>query len=210
MSKDNIAALLPHCLKSSETYFLVTIDLEGKYIFVNEVFKKRFSFITENFIGKSALIVIYPEDYAIYSQAVEQCLANPEKIVKVDLRKPDTSQTDFHRIPCEFSVFRNKDNVPVGILCLGYDITETERASRQTETFAQKIDTIIEQIKDGFYQLDNQWCFTRINKVAEKILGMPREKLLGKCLWDLFPDTPDYNYPATVSQSHTKRYQYYV
>lgn len=196
MSEDDIAALLPHCLKSSKTYSLVIIDLEGNYIFVNEVFRKRFSFITENFIGKPAFIAIYPEDHAICAKAVEQCLANPEKIVKVDLRKPDTSQTDFYWTSWEFSVFRNKENVPVGILCLGYDITETERASRQAKAFAQKVDTIIEEITDGFCQLDNQWRFIRINKVAEKILGIPREKLVGKCLWDLFPDTPDYNYPA--------------
>jgi PAS domain S-box-containing protein len=196
MSEDDITALLPHCLKSSGTYSLVITDLEGNYIFVNEVFKKRFSFITENFIGKPAFIAIYPEDHDICAKAVEQCLANPEKIVKVDLRKPDTSQSDFYWTSWEFSVFRNKENMPVGILCLGQDITETERASRQAKVFAQKVDIIIEEITDGFYQLDNQWRFTRINKVAEKILGIPREKLLGKCLWDLFPDTPDYNYPA--------------
>jgi len=196
MTTNDIEQLLPECLLRSETYSLVITDLEGRYIYVNDVFKNRFSFICENFIGQPFFIAIYPEDHDKCLKALEQVFQNPDKVVKVNLRKPDNHLNDFYWTEWEFSLFKNKDKNPVGILCLGHDITETEKLSKQAKAFAQKVDTIIEEITDGFYVLNREWEFIKTNKTAEQILGVPREKLLGRKIWDLFPDTPDYNYPA--------------
>lgn len=201
MTEDEIQSLLPECLLHSETYSLVITDLEGRYIFVNDVFKTRFSFISEKFIGQPSFIAIYPEDHQLCLKAVEQCFANPNKVVKVRLRKPDTNQHDFYWTEWEFSVFKDQHKTPIGILCLGHDITETEKASRQAKEFAQKVDTIIGEITDGFYQLDREWKFTKINKVAENILGITRENLLGRNFWDIFPDTTDYKYPSAYRKA---------
>lgn len=171
MTEEDIKLLLPECLLYSETYSLVITDLEGRYIFVNQVFAKRFSFICTDFIGQPAFIAIYPEDHATCLFAVEQCLANPGKIVKAHLRKPDTSQQDFYWTEWEFSTFKDKSGNILGILCLGHDITETERASRRAKEFAQKVETIIEEITEGFYQLDREWKFTKLIKSLSKSWG---------------------------------------
>ncbi|SFF43432.1 PAS domain-containing protein [Thermoflexibacter ruber] len=196
MTEDDIKSLLPECLLRSETYYLVITDLEGRYVFVNNAFKERFSFICENFVGQPSLIAIYPKDHQVCLQAVEQCFANPDKVVKVHLRTPDTNQQDFYWTEWEFSLFKDQYKNPIGILCIGHDITETERANKQAKELAQKVETIIEEITDGFYLLDRDWKFVKINKVSEQILGITREQLLGRKIWDLFPDTPDYNYSA--------------
>lgn len=204
MTEDRIKSLLPEYLLRSEIFSVVVTDMEGKYVFVNDVFKKRFHFITQDWIGKESFIAIYPEDHATCLRAVEQCLAQPDKIVQVHLRKPDTSLDNFYWTAWEFSVLKDKNHNPIGILCLGQDITETERASLEAKAFAQKVETIIEEIADGFYQLDREWRFTVINKVAEQVLGIPKEQLLGRKIWDLFPDTPDYNYPAAYRRAMTE------
>lgn len=47
---------------------------------------------------------------------------------------------------------------------------------------------ILERITDGFIALDNQWRFTYINSHAVPLfLGMRREEMLGKNIWELFP-----------------------
>ncbi|WP_027002118.1 PAS domain-containing protein [Hugenholtzia roseola] len=201
MTKDDIEQLLSECLLRSETYSLVITDLEGRYIYVNEVFKNRFAFVCNDFIGQPSFIAIYPEDHDKCLQAIEQVFQNPDKVVKVNLRKPDTSINDFYWTHWEFSLFKDHNKNPVGILCLGHDITETEKASRQAKEFAQKVETMIEEITDGFYVLNREWKFIKINTVAEQILGIPREKLLGHTIWDLFPDTPDYNYPTAYRKA---------
>ncbi|MEC4815711.1 MAG: ATP-binding protein, partial [Scytonema sp. PMC 1069.18] len=47
---------------------------------------------------------------------------------------------------------------------------------------------ILESITDAFYTLDKDWCFTYINRQAERLLQREREELIGQCLWDEFPE----------------------
>lgn len=61
------------------------------------------------------------------------------------------------------------------------------------EAFAdrQTASTILESITDGFYALDRQWRFTYINLQAELLLKRQRADLLGKNVWDEFPEAID-------------------
>jgi len=48
---------------------------------------------------------------------------------------------------------------------------------------------VLHQIADTFYSLDRQWRFTFVNPAAEKApFGRPASELLGKVIWDLYPD----------------------
>lgn len=60
-----------------------------------------------------------------------------------------------------------------------------ERAARE-ETSA-----ILESITDAFYALDRDWRFTYVNGQAEVLLQRSRDELLGKRVWDEFPDAVD-------------------
>ncbi len=196
MDDGKIQSLLPKYLLHSEIYYVVITDLEGRYIFVNEVFRKRFAFLTEDFIGKPFDIAVHPEDVEKCNLASYQCITNPNRTFQVQVRKPDTPEGDYYWTSWEFSLFKDQNQNPIGIFCLGYDITETKRASRKAKEFAQKVDTIIEEITDGFCVLNRQWEFVKVNHVTEEILNKTKQELLGKKIWDLFPDTPEYNYPA--------------
>ncbi len=48
------------------------------------------------------------------------------------------------------------------------------------------LEQVIESIGEGFVAVDAQWRFTCVNAAAEKILGRPREALLGRNWWELF------------------------
>ena len=48
--------------------------------------------------------------------------------------------------------------------------------------------TILESISDAFFALDHQWHFTYLNSKAERVLQRPREELLGKNVWEEFPE----------------------
>ena len=194
MTEKELKNQLPEFILNSKIYSLVITDLEGKYTYVNEVFKKRFAFMNTDFVGKPFWIAIHPEDVEKCNIAAYQCITNPNETFEVQVRKPYLG--DFYWTEWEFSLFKDENKNPIGILCLGSDITETKRADKQAKYLAGKVETIIEEITDGFYILNREWEFVKINTVAEQLLGMPRKKLLGNKIWDLFPHTPDYNYPT--------------
>ena len=46
---------------------------------------------------------------------------------------------------------------------------------------------VLESITDAFYTLDRGWRFTFINYKAEQCWGIPRQTLLGRNIWEAFP-----------------------
>jgi PAS domain S-box-containing protein len=68
------------------------------------------------------------------------------------------------------------------------DITERRRAEEAIRASSQKIADILESISDAFFALDHQWRFTYVNSIAEKLLRKSREELVGKHIWEEFPE----------------------
>ena len=78
--------------------------------------------------------------------------------------------------------------------------TETALAEKSAE-----IINILESITDGFYALNKNWEVTYFNKTAEKILGCKRDEVIGKNLWDFFPNSREGKFYNQYEKAMTKR-----
>ncbi|MDO8996542.1 MAG: PAS domain-containing protein [Sediminibacterium sp.] len=123
MTQEEIINQLPTFLRNSATYSLIITNLEGKYIYVNEVFAQRFSFLSTQFVGEHISFAIHPEDLAKCGSVVEQCFMHPDQSFPIEIRKPSNLENEYHWTHWEFSLFKNASGEPAGILCLGHDIT---------------------------------------------------------------------------------------
>jgi PAS domain S-box-containing protein len=47
---------------------------------------------------------------------------------------------------------------------------------------------ILESITDSFLTLDHEWRFSYLNPAAERLLGRPSSDLIGKIVWEQYPD----------------------
>jgi PAS domain S-box-containing protein len=77
-----------------------------------------------------------------------------------------------------------------GIAIQNARLYASEQAARERAV------SILESISDAFYTLDWDWRFTYVNHKAEELWGRRREVLIGKVLWDEFPqliDTEPYH-----------------
>jgi PAS domain S-box-containing protein len=200
MEGDTLISSSYRHLVNSPTFYLVCLSPDGYYRYVNPLFAQRFSFITDHFIGIHHDCSIFAEDIEKSHALIQKCLENPNQIVTAQLRKPDGKggHTWAHwEISAELDMMGQVSE----LVCIGYDITETEHAHRQAQEYARKIDTIIENITDGFLILDHQWRFTTLNAVAEKKIGLSRADIIGKCFWDLYPDSDQFQYPAAYKKA---------
>ncbi len=68
------------------------------------------------------------------------------------------------------------------------DITERKQAEAALQESNQRIVNILESITDAFFALNQEWQFTYLNPQAEQLLQRTREELLGKNVWDEFPE----------------------
>ena len=58
----------------------------------------------------------------------------------------------------------------------------------QQEVESEYWESILESIGDGFWVLDRQWRCTYINHRQAELIGMPQADVVGKNVWELFPD----------------------
>ncbi|NBB85019.1 MAG: PAS domain S-box protein [Bacteroidetes bacterium] len=67
---------------------------------------------------------------------------------------------------------------------------------------------ILESISDAFYALDTDWRFTYVNQEAERMLERSREELLGRNVWEVFPEAVEsviYNTFHLARETHERQ-----
>lgn len=68
------------------------------------------------------------------------------------------------------------------------DVTEQRRAEQAQHDLADRLATTMESITDAFLTLDRAWRITYVNSRAEQTLRSLRAELLGRILWEKFPE----------------------
>jgi PAS domain S-box-containing protein len=91
------------------------------------------------------------------------------------------------------------------------DITEQKAAEARTLALEARMISTLESITDGFALMDADWRFSFLNRQAERMLQRPAGQLLGKNLWQEFPDllgtAAERDYRAAVSEQRTTRFE---
>jgi PAS domain S-box-containing protein len=76
----------------------------------------------------------------------------------------------------------------VGTVTVWHDITERKRIEEALGDAQKRTATVLNNIADTYYSLDNDWRFSSINSAAEHApFGRPASEMLGKSIWDLYP-----------------------
>lgn len=91
------------------------------------------------------------------------------------------------------------------------DISSLREAQERAEKANLQVHNILESIGDAFFSLDAEWNFTYINQQADILLARPRHELLGKSLWDEFPQAVgsefQRQYQLAIEKQQTSRFQ---
>ncbi|MEC4893889.1 MAG: PAS domain S-box protein [Oscillatoria sp. PMC 1051.18] len=69
------------------------------------------------------------------------------------------------------------------------DITAQKRSEAALQASNQRIATILSGATEGFFALSDRWCFTYVNSQAEYLLGKSSCELIGRNIWELYPET---------------------
>jgi PAS domain S-box-containing protein len=80
-----------------------------------------------------------------------------------------------------------KNNTITGLSCFVNDITREKQAEEAVLKALEERNIILESIGDAFYAVDRHWAVTYWNKKAETMFNCPKERILGKKVWDVFP-----------------------
>jgi len=112
-----------------------------------------------------------------------------------------------------YSPVTGDDGTIQGVLVVCQETTDRVQAERRLQAVAERLSTTLESITDAFLSLDTAWRFTFLNSEAERVLERRREELLGRVVWDEFPEAVGSafhtEYHRAVRERETTRFEEY-
>lgn len=161
-----------------------TLDVEGNFLSANKALFDLAECKEEEILGYSYTPYIAPEDmgkaYSHFKKTIQGEIQNFD-IITVSA-KGTQRMLNVTNLP----IVINQE--VIGIHVIAKDITASARIQKQLDDYNSRISDILESIADGFFSLNKDWTVTYWNKAAEQLLFMPREDIIGKNIWEVYPD----------------------
>ena len=150
-----------------------------------------------------------PEYQGLIQEVFELCVREGKEYdVTCQLQTPDGGRPWVRAIGV---AERDEHGRIIGAKGALQDITSLHEAQMRADEAEQQTLEILESIGDAFFALDENWNFTYINHQASLLLDHPRDELLGKYIWEEFPEAVgsqfQEEYQAAVENCHTSHFQ---
>ncbi len=192
-------------LVNSEAAFNLRVDMQGKITYCNDSYRRQFAWAVPSLVGANSFEVVHPDDQPIVYAAVRECLADPNRPARLEIRKR-TESGGYIWTLWEFSAVTVSDGTVLEIHCVGFDITKQKEAEsalqeanrlleqriqeRTTELQAERtlLRTVIDAIPDYIYVKDRQHRMQLNNAAYVQAIGVKSgAELIGKTDLDLLP-----------------------
>jgi PAS domain S-box-containing protein len=84
-------------------------------------------------------------------------------------------------------------------------VAERNRAQQELRESHTKISNILESITDAFLTIDREWRYTYMNSRASLLLQHPGHALLGRNVWEVFPDAVETSFYVMFNKAMNER-----
>jgi PAS domain S-box-containing protein len=164
-------------------------DLNENLIFVNRAFCELLGYKRDELIGKNILELI-PDSYKDEIKRQTEIRKKGIKSVYETFLKTKTGQLRSFLISA--SPYYDIEGKITGAIAVLHDITSRKMAEEEINRAHQETEILLSSISSILIGIDKHDKITRWNSAAEKILGIPASKVIGKSIltcginWD-FP-----------------------
>ena len=62
------------------------------------------------------------------------------------------------------------------------------RRQHEVRNLIEERETVLASISDAFSALDRNWRYTHVNDKVAELAGWPKEKMVGRVIWEIFPE----------------------
>ena len=144
---------------------------------------------------------IHVEDRDRVRQAAQQKQLQGDYDEEYRIVRPDGSIRWVHD---KAFPIRDEDGRIYRVVGIADDITERRQAEEQFRKAAKQTLNILSSITDAFFAVDKDWRLTYLNATAEHLLHRRAAELLGRNMWEEFPETRgstfEVNYRKAVTE----------
>ncbi len=188
---------LPDCFQTSNHYYFVVLDLEGRFVFCNPFFQKKFQHLSSSINGFSFFMESHSPDASIVRKKFEEFLNRKSEVKIIEQRLAD-EKGGYFWIRWEMNLMAGEDGQADVIQCIGIDITESKKNEYEIQRMADRYDAerklaersiatsehfyrnLIANSLDGMLILNEEGIIRFVSPSVENILGFTSEDLLDK------------------------------
>lgn len=156
---------------------IVLLDNEDRVLAANQQFTRLFGYLPSEAVGRRINELIVPEDRKDEGTRLTRSVARGDSVRIETIRK----HRDGH--PVDVSILGTPiwaDGGQVAVYGIYRDITERKRAERQLQRSEDRHRTILDNIQDGYYELDRSGAFKMVNRAFCDLLGHGSGEILGR------------------------------
>ncbi len=154
-------------------------DLKGNYTFMNNYFCKILGYTREELLGKNYRFNYNEkrakEVFKLFNQLYKNEISPP--LIYEDLFLSSSGETTY--IEGLSDLRYDSEGKKIGFYGFIRNITERKNAEQKLKESEKKYREILENIKEGYFEVDLKGNFTFVNDYLCKILGYSKEELLG-------------------------------
>ena len=115
-------------LGESSTYYLIAVDMDSNYLYLNRHYSEIFQPIHGELMGQHYAVTLHPDDQQTCKIVSQMVFQYPDNVFPATLRKSD-GQGGFIVTRWEYKGIFDDNGTPIGVFCIGFDITELTQIS---------------------------------------------------------------------------------
>lgn len=162
------------------------IDIEKfDLVYINDSCINVWGYTALEIIEKKDLLFnsILPEDKESFYKGIRKAIDNGAYKSEFRIRSKDEKIKYL-----KAHLLYNKEGEQKIITCICCNITTIKAAEVEMKKMAKDNLSILENIRDSFVTLDNSGTIVFANRAFEKFIRKSKNKLIGKIIWDIFPE----------------------
>ncbi|MFZ5628896.1 MAG: PAS domain S-box protein [Spirochaetota bacterium] len=186
--------------ESIDDVFWLTDGGYRKILYVSPAFEKIWQRPAKSVLSNLQVWFdsIHPDDKIIALQNFSTPKINTHFQLEYRILRPDGSERFIlHRT---FPIRDQKGDIE-RVASVTRDISDHRHLQEKLHSVYRRLTEMLENLTDGYYELDQDFRFLYCNSQYLKMFGQNREHLLGSCLWDVFPGLYDSSHGAVIRRA---------
>jgi PAS domain S-box-containing protein len=162
-----------------------TLQPDGAVDFVNQRWMDYTGLSLEEEL-KEPTRPVHPEDLpGVVEKWLVDVAAGESSEDEMRLRRADG---EYRWFLVRTAPLRDKQGNLVKWFGLSIDIEDRKRAEEGLQQARVRIESVLDSVADTHILFDRNWHYLYVNEAAVRAIGHPREQILGRTLWELYPD----------------------
>lgn len=156
-------------------------DAEGRFVYINKIFKDRFNISAEALLGKTDYDWL-PADIARAVSENDRQVLSTGKTSRVVEVVPTADGRKIEWLVLKFPIQTASGRKLLG--GVGIDITKQKQAERALQESEARFRDLFDDAPVAYHELDTENRLTRVNNTELAMLGYTAEEMVGRPVWD--------------------------